>query len=99
MTAHDIRTYLAKGDHDPHRYGLTAEGLREAYARVLERSKTPTERRALADRFAADPWTIEGPQVAMSEVARLVVEASRARNGWKVILRGCAPEPRPRRTA
>jgi hypothetical protein len=71
----------------------------EAYARVLEGSKTPTERRALADRFAADPWPGDESSFDPDEMAGLVAEASRARNGWKVILRGCAPEPRARRTA
>lgn len=66
----------------------------EAYSRVLEMARTPAERRALADEFAADPWAIDEHGLDMAEVSRLVVEASRARNGWKVILGACAPERR-----
>lgn len=61
----------------------------EVYSRVLEMAKTPAERRALSAEFAADPWTINENRVDMKEVVRLVTEATRARNGWKVILRSC----------
>lgn len=68
----------------------------EAYSRILEEARTAAERRALADEFAAEPWALLEQRVDPDEVARLVAEASRARNGWKVILRGCAPTRAPR---
>jgi hypothetical protein len=67
----------------------------EVYSRVLEMAGKPAERRTLAAEFAEDPWGIEEHGVDFEEVAGLVVDAARARNGWKVILRGCGPE-RPR---
>lgn len=67
----------------------------EAYARVLERGKSPTERRALAEEYNR---TIRIPdeRVNAAEVAGIVQAAAVARNGWKVILARCAP---PKRTA
>lgn len=89
---------LAKSGEDPVA-GLQGDvGLEQRHAevaQVLERAKNAAERRALADEFAADPWSIDGPGTDFAEVAELVREASRARNGWEVILRGCAP-PRGR---
>lgn len=61
----------------------------EAYARVLERSKGPPERRALAREFAASAQ-IPDERVMSAEVVDIVQEAAVARNGWKVILARCA---------
>jgi hypothetical protein len=61
----------------------------EAYSRVLARAKTPTERRALAQEYAAGA-AIPDERVDSSEVGRIVIEAAAARNGWKLILGRCA---------
>jgi hypothetical protein len=61
----------------------------EAYARVLERAKTPSERRALAADYGSTV-RISEERVDPAEVATIVAEAAAARNGWKVILAHCA---------
>jgi hypothetical protein len=67
----------------------------EAYARMLERGKSPAERRTLAEEYSR---TVRIPDdgVDTAEVASIVQAASAVRNGWKVILARCAP---PKRTA
>jgi hypothetical protein len=69
----------------------------EAYSRLLERSRAPSERRVLAQGF--DGFRVADDRVDPSEVAALVREACGPRNGWKVILGYCAPERPRRRTA
>jgi len=66
----------------------------EAYARVLERGKSPTQRRALAEEYCR-AVRISEERVDSAEVAGIVREAATARNGWKVILARCAPPRRP----
>jgi hypothetical protein len=67
----------------------------EAYARVLERAKTPADRRALAKEYGS-AVRISEERVDPAEVASIVAEAAAARNGWKVLLARCAPPDRPR---
>jgi len=67
----------------------------EAYARVLERAKSPSERRALAADYGSTV-RISEERVDPAEVASIVAEAAAARNGWKVILARCAPTSRPK---
>jgi len=67
----------------------------EAYSRVLERAKNPTERRALAEEYGRTV-RISEERVDADEVASIVQAAASARNGWKVILSRCAPMSRPR---
>lgn len=67
----------------------------EAYARVLERAKSPSERRALAADYGSTV-RISEERVDPAEVAGIVAEAAAARNGWKVILARCAPTTRPK---
>jgi hypothetical protein len=67
----------------------------EAYARLLERAKSPSERRALAADYASTV-RISEERVDPTEVAGIVAEAAAARNGWKVILARCAPTSRPK---
>jgi hypothetical protein len=67
----------------------------EAYARVLERAKSPSERRALAADYGSTV-RISEERVDPAEVAGIVAEAAAARNGWKVILARCAPTAKPR---
>ena len=66
----------------------------EAYARILARAKTPGERRALAHEYGSTVRISEN-RVDASEVAKIVLAAADARNGWKVILARCAPTSRP----
>ena len=70
----------------------------EAYARIVARAKSPTERRALAVEYGSKR-RISAERVDPAEVASIVAEASNARNGWKVILARCAPIARPRSIA
>ena len=65
----------------------------EAYARVLQRGKSPTERRALAEEYGRTAQISE-ERADVAEVASIVREAAAARNGWKVILARCAPRRR-----
>jgi hypothetical protein len=66
----------------------------EAYARVFERGKRPTERVALAEEYGR-AVRISGERVDAGEVASIVRAAAAAPNGWKVILARCAPTRRP----
>lgn len=67
----------------------------EAYARVIERGRSPSERRALAADYGSTV-RISEERVDPAEVAGIVTEAAAARNGWKVILARCAPTRKPR---
>ena len=69
----------------------------EAYARVLDRAKSPSERRALAGDYGSKVRIFE-ERVDPAEVTNIVAEAAAARNGWKVILARCAP-PSGRKSA
>jgi hypothetical protein len=67
----------------------------EAYARIIARAKSPAERRALAAEYGSERRLSE-ERVDPVEVASIVAEAANSRNGWKVILRRCAPSAKPR---
>jgi len=60
----------------------------EAYSRILERSRTPADRRALAQEF--DGFNVDDDRVNSDEVAKLVRAACARRNGWKAILAHCS---------
>jgi hypothetical protein len=62
----------------------------EAYSRILERAASAAARRQLADEYGATTRIAE-ERVNPTEVADVVREAAAARNGWKVILKRCAP--------
>jgi hypothetical protein len=66
----------------------------EAYARVLQRGKSPAKRRALAEEYGRTAQISE-ERADVGEVASIVREAAAARNGWKVILARCSPARRP----
>ena len=66
----------------------------EAYSRIVQRSRTPADRRALAQNFHG--FGVDDNRVSSTEIADLVRAACMRRNGWKVILGYCAPK-RPRR--
>lgn len=66
----------------------------EAYSRIMALAENPTHRRELADEFGSRVRFSE-ERVDFAEVANIVAEATRARNGWKAILARCAPTTRP----
>jgi hypothetical protein len=68
----------------------------EAYSRVLQRGKGPAEQRALAEEYSSAVRISDG-RASSTEVADLIRAAAAARNGWKVILAGCAPTHPSRR--
>lgn len=68
----------------------------EAYSRIVALGRRRADRQELAEEYAKDPGLSE-ERVEPDEVADIVREAVRARNGWKVILRRCAPVRQPRR--
>jgi hypothetical protein len=65
----------------------------EAYARVLERSKSVSGRRALAEEYG-HKLSITDDRVDAVEVAGIVRQAANVRNGSKLILARCAPTRR-----
>jgi len=67
----------------------------EAYARIIARANSPAARRALAVEYGSERRLSE-ERVDPVEVASIVAEAANSRNGWKVILRRCAPSTKPR---
>ena len=59
----------------------------EAYSRILERSRGPSERNSLAGQFKG--FGIKDHRVDNERVTEIVRAASRRRNGWKEILEHC----------
>ena len=68
----------------------------EAYSRIIELSKTPAERRLLAEELVSHPLPSE-EFVDRDEYLNIISEAVRQRNGWKVILRRCEQDVSYRR--
>ena len=68
----------------------------EAYGWIAEHASGRAERMALAGDFAKGAGRVNDETVDPGELADIVREACAARNGWKVILRRCAPARRPR---
>lgn len=66
----------------------------EAFGWIVERASSRAERLALGERFAANGFGDGETSVDPEDVADIVQEACAARNGWKVILRRCAPQRR-----
>lgn len=60
----------------------------EFYSRIRERAADASERRRLAAEFDASRLTDE--RVDGSELANILQEAAKVRNGWKLILNSCA---------
>jgi hypothetical protein len=69
----------------------------EAYARIVARAKSATERKVLAAEYGSKR-RISEERVDPAEVANILAEAAGARNGWKVILARCAPTTTTRST-
>lgn len=68
----------------------------EAYSRIQQRASSGTERRRLLSEYASE-WTPEAEGVDEDELVSILSEAILTRNGWKRILKRCAPPPRGRR--
>ncbi|MEQ1564798.1 MAG: hypothetical protein ABMA64_04085 [Myxococcota bacterium] len=62
----------------------------EAFARVLERARRPSDRLELADAFGRQ-FRPGDERVDADEVSDIVRDAAVRRNGWKVILGRCTP--------
>jgi hypothetical protein len=70
----------------------------EVYSRVLELAPKVKDRPGLIEECAAN-FTPGDERVDSDELADILCEAARARNGWKHILGRCAPPRRERRAA
>jgi hypothetical protein len=70
----------------------------EAYCRILELGRRPADRRVLL-RELLDGALPNDERVNEDEYRAAVSEAVAARNGWKAILRRCAPAPAEQRAA
>jgi hypothetical protein len=62
----------------------------EAYSRILEQAKSPTDRRRLHAEYS-EKWVPDDNRLNRSELVSILAEAVGARNGWKRILRSCSP--------
>ena len=65
----------------------------EAYGRILERAKSPADRRRLHAEYV-EAWVPSTDHVDQDELVDILAEAVSARNGWKRILKRCAPPKR-----
>lgn len=65
----------------------------EAYSRILERTKGPAERRQLQAEYAKS-WVPSAEHLNQDDLVDILAEAVGARNGWKRILKRCAPPKR-----
>jgi hypothetical protein len=68
----------------------------EAYSRILELGDSIAARRALLSQLQNGPLPPD-ERVDASEYIHVLQEATAARNGWKRILRVCAPARKPAR--
>jgi hypothetical protein len=68
----------------------------EAYSRILEIGKSPSERQKLLERFSRESRIPTGEE---KEVLQIVGAAVEARNGWKRILKMCSDEKEKSRAA
>ena len=69
----------------------------EAYSRILERAKSPADRRRLHAEYA-EGSVPSADRIDQDELVDILAEAVAARNGWKRILKRCAPPKRVPRT-
>jgi hypothetical protein len=67
----------------------------EAYACIVAGTQSAAARKAQAADYGSKV-RISEKRVDPAEVASIVAEAASARNGWKVILKRCAPSTKPR---
>jgi hypothetical protein len=69
----------------------------EAYSRILELGKNPSERRQLFERFSRESRIPIGEE--REELLQIVRAAVETRNGWKKILKMCSDEKPKSRAA
>lgn len=62
----------------------------EVFSRIIDRAKSPAERRRLAEEYG-QKGRVSDERADSSEIAGIVREAAGGRNGWRVILSRCAP--------
>ena len=62
----------------------------EAYSRIQERARGREERKRLLAEYTSN-WALIAEGLEQDELASILFEAVSARNGWKRILRRCAP--------
>jgi hypothetical protein len=62
----------------------------EAYARILEKAKSPADRRRLHTEYVAK-WVPHCDEPDRKELVAALASAIEARNGWKRILAHCSP--------
>ena len=65
----------------------------EAYSRILELGRTGAQRKALLKEYEANSLTGD-ERVDDGEIVDILAEGISARNGWKRILKRCAPQKR-----
>jgi len=65
----------------------------EAYSRILERGKTPAERRAIESQLRQRKAPPPDDRVNPEEHFAILDEAVVQRNGWKVIMERCSSRP------
>jgi hypothetical protein len=71
----------------------------EAYGWIVEHARTRAERITLGQDYAAGVHRFTDEVLDADEQASIVSEACESRNGWKAILRRCAPPKMTRRDA
>jgi hypothetical protein len=69
----------------------------EAYGWIMEHARTRGERIVLGQEYAAGVGRLGDEDLDTNQLSNIVGEACEARNGWKVILRRCAPSKTTRR--
>lgn len=67
----------------------------EVYSRIASRASSPRERKQLVEQFAPHAEGFAA-QLDPDELVDILRQAARTRNGWRAILRRCAPAPRRR---
>jgi hypothetical protein len=70
----------------------------EAYSQIVARCKTRTQRVQMLARYAQGEFPGEDQEVDRLEYLAILARAVNVRNGWKVILEGCAPAKAQRPT-
>jgi phage protein Gp37/Gp68 len=71
----------------------------EAYGWIIEHARARGERIAMGQEYAAGVHRFTDEVLDAEELASIVSEACESRNGWKAILRRCAPPKMTRRDA
>jgi hypothetical protein len=88
--AETIDAYVHSGESDP-AYAAWPGGVYacEAYGYILEHGAGRSERLALAEQFSNEAAHLTEESIEPAEVAEIVRDACRSRNGWRIILGRC----------